>query len=52
MVGAHVLYGVHHFQTILALVMAPMMTARAIIEERTDETIELWSLVQYRSEVC
>ena len=29
------------FQTILALVMAPMMTARAIIEERTDETIEL-----------
>lgn len=29
------------FQTILALVMAPMMVSRAIIEERTDETVEL-----------
>ena len=31
-------------QTLLALVMAPMMVSRAIIEERTDRTIELMVL--------
>ena len=36
------------FQTLLALVMTPLMVSRAIIEERTDKTIELMVLTPIR----